>query len=35
LKPAAGKGVSIAPNVDADPEHWPATGLPFQTVGLR
>jgi hypothetical protein len=35
VAPAGGKGVSIAPNVDADPEHWPATGLPFQTVGLR
>ena len=32
---ASGKGVSIAPNADADPEHSPATGLPFQTVGLR
>jgi hypothetical protein len=28
-------GVSIAPNVDAQPSHSPATGLPFQTVGLR
>ena len=28
-------GVSIGPNVDAEPEHWPTTGLPFQTVGLR
>jgi hypothetical protein len=32
---ASAPGVSIAPNVDAQPEHWPVTGLPFQTVGLR
>jgi len=35
VRAASGKGVSIGPNVDADPEHSPATGLPFQTVGLR
>ena len=35
VAPAATPGVSIGPNVDADPEHWPATGLPFQTEGLR
>jgi len=29
------KGVSIAPNVDAQPDHSPTTGLPYQTVGLR
>jgi hypothetical protein len=29
------KGVAIAPNVDAQPEHSPETGLPFQTEGLR
>ena len=28
-------GVSIAPNVEAQPDHWPTTGLPYQTVGLR
>ncbi|MGA3080983.1 MAG: sugar-binding domain-containing protein [Terracidiphilus sp.] len=33
--PASAAGVSIAPNIDAQPDHWPATGLPFQTVGLR
>ena len=27
--------VAIAPNADAQPSHWPVTGLPFQTVGLR
>jgi hypothetical protein len=35
MAPATAPGVSIAPNVDADPNHWPVTGLPFQTVGLR
>ncbi len=35
VAPASAKGVSIAPNVDAQPGHWPTTGLPFQTVGLR
>jgi beta-mannosidase len=35
VAPASAAGVSIGPNVEADPEHWPATGLPFQTVGLR
>lgn len=35
VEPAAAAGVSIAPNVDADPSHWPVTGLPFQTVALR
>jgi hypothetical protein len=33
--PATFKGASVAPNVDAQPDRWPATGLPFQTVGLR
>jgi hypothetical protein len=28
-------GVSFAPNLDAQPERWPVTGLPFQTTGLR
>jgi hypothetical protein len=28
-------GVAIAPNVEAQPGHWPVTGLPYQTVGLR
>jgi Exo-beta-D-glucosaminidase Ig-fold domain/Glycosyl hydrolases family 2/Glycosyl hydrolases family 2, TIM barrel domain len=28
-------GVSIAPNLDAQPSHSPTTGLPFQTEGLR
>jgi hypothetical protein len=32
---ASASGVSIAPNLDAQPDRWPVTGLPFQTVGLR
>jgi hypothetical protein len=35
VAPASSKGVSIAPNVNAQPDHWPTTGLPFQTAGLR
>jgi len=27
--------VAIAPNLDAQPEHSPETGLPYQTEGLR
>ncbi|MGA3159822.1 MAG: sugar-binding domain-containing protein [Terracidiphilus sp.] len=29
------QGVFIAPNIDAQPEHWPATGLPIQVTNLR
>ena len=35
VAPAAAPGVSIAPNVEAHPDHWPTTGLPYQTVALR
>jgi hypothetical protein len=35
VAPASAPGGSIAPNVDAQPDHWPVTGLPFQTTGLR
>jgi len=28
-------GVSVAPNLEAQPDRWPATGLPFQTSDLR
>jgi hypothetical protein len=35
VKPATSQGVSIAPNIEADPNHWPVTGLPFQSVALR
>ena len=27
--------VEIEPNLDALPDHWPVTGLPFQTTNLR
>jgi hypothetical protein len=33
--PASFSGVAIAPNLDAQPDHSPATGLPFATTGLR
>jgi len=32
---SSSSGVSISPNLDAQPDRWPVTGLPFQTVGLR
>ncbi len=32
---ASSAGVSIEPNVEAQPSHWPTTGLPLQTTGLR
>jgi hypothetical protein len=35
ITPASAAGVAIAPNVEAQVNHWPVTGLPFQTVGLR
>jgi hypothetical protein len=35
VAPASFPGASVAPNVDAQPDHWPATGLPFATTGLR
>jgi hypothetical protein len=35
VAPASAAGVSIAPNIDAQPDRWPVTGLPFQTVDLR
>ncbi|HVZ82962.1 MAG TPA: glycoside hydrolase family 2 TIM barrel-domain containing protein [Terracidiphilus sp.] len=33
--PASAPGVSIETNLDAEPDHSPATGLPFQTENLR
>jgi hypothetical protein len=30
-----GSGVDIAPNLEAQPGHWPVTGLPFETTNLR
>ena len=35
VTPASSPGVSVAPNLEAQPDHWPVTGLPFATVGLR
>lgn len=35
VTPASFTGASVAPNLDAQPEHTPETGLPFQSVGLR
>jgi hypothetical protein len=35
VTPTTGPGIAVAPNIDADVEHWSVTGLPFQTVGLR
>jgi hypothetical protein len=35
VPPGSASGVAIAPNLDAQPDKWPVTGLPFQTVGLR
>jgi Exo-beta-D-glucosaminidase Ig-fold domain/Glycosyl hydrolases family 2/Glycosyl hydrolases family 2, TIM barrel domain len=29
------RGVSVAPNLDAQPERWPATGLPMQAAELQ
>jgi hypothetical protein len=35
VAPASFAGDSVAPNPKAQPDRWPATGLPFQTTGLR
>ena len=35
VTPASFPGGSIAPNLDAQPDRWPATGLPAATTGLR
>lgn len=35
VAPGSEAGLSVAPNVEADPMHSPETGLPFQTEGLR
>jgi hypothetical protein len=35
VAPATFAGVSVAPNVEAQPENSPATGLPLATTGLR
>jgi hypothetical protein len=35
VQPASFPGVSVAPNLEAQPDNSPATGLPYQTAGLR
>jgi hypothetical protein len=35
VEPASFGPVSVAPNLDAQPDHSPTTGLPFATEGLR
>ena len=35
VAPATFAGVSVAPNLEAQPENSPATGLPLATTGLR
>ena len=35
VSPASFPGVAVEPNVEAQPGHWPITGLPFQTTNLR
>jgi len=35
VTPATFPAASIKPNLDAQPDLWPATGLPFATGGLR
>jgi hypothetical protein len=35
VAPASFAAASIRPNLDAQPDRWPATGLPFATAGLR
>jgi len=35
VAPASFAAASIKPNLDAQPDRWPATGLPFATAGLR
>jgi hypothetical protein len=35
VAPASFPGAAIAPNLDAQPERSPFTGLPYQTAGLR
>ncbi len=35
VAPASFAAASVKPNLDAQPDHSPTTGLPFATVGLR
>ena len=35
VTPATFGNASVAPNLDAQPDHWPTTGLPIATEALR
>ncbi len=35
VAPASFAAASVKPNLDAQPDRWPVTGLPFATAGLR
>jgi hypothetical protein len=35
VTPASFGAASVKPNLDAQPDRWPQTGLPFATAGLR
>jgi hypothetical protein len=35
VTPATFGNAAVAPNLDAQPDHWPVTGLPIATEGLR
>jgi hypothetical protein len=35
VEPASFAGAAVAPNLEAQPDRWPATGLPFATEALR
>jgi hypothetical protein len=35
VAPSSSPAATIKPNLDAQPDRWPATGLPFATAGLR
>jgi hypothetical protein len=35
VTPVSFPGAAIAPNVEVQPDHWPTSGLPYETVGLR
>jgi len=35
VTPSSSRGAAITLNINAQVDHWPVTGLPFQTTGLR
>jgi hypothetical protein len=35
VAPASYPGIAVAPNLEAQPDRSPETGLPFATMGLR